>query len=147
MCKVTSKLQVTVPKAIAKRYGIRPGDEIRFEEAGEVIRVVPDEACTQSDGLDIETRLRLFDAATAWQRAREGVTALGAPMRTGPSPRRSIGLSGPSEAADTTAPTPHRTVATRADAAARSGCGTASPGTRRAPTPSHTAPHSVPAGR
>ena len=71
MSKVTSKLQVTVPKAIAKRYGIRPGDEIRFEEAGEVIRVVPDEACTQNEGLDIATRLRLFDAATARQRARE----------------------------------------------------------------------------
>jgi AbrB family looped-hinge helix DNA binding protein len=28
MGKVTSKLQVTVPKAIAQRYGIRPGDEI-----------------------------------------------------------------------------------------------------------------------
>ena len=41
MSKVTSKLQVTVPKALAQRYGIRPGDDIRFEEAGEVIRVVP----------------------------------------------------------------------------------------------------------
>ena len=33
MAKVTSKLQVTVPKALAERYGIRPGDDIRFEEA------------------------------------------------------------------------------------------------------------------
>ena len=41
MAKVTSKLQVTVPKAVADRYGIKPGDEIRFEDAGEVIRVVP----------------------------------------------------------------------------------------------------------
>ena len=30
MAKVTSKLQVTVPKAIADRFGIRPGDEIEF---------------------------------------------------------------------------------------------------------------------
>ena len=30
MSRVTSKLQVTVPRAIAQRYGIRPGDEIRF---------------------------------------------------------------------------------------------------------------------
>ena len=68
MSRVTSKLQVTVPKAIAQRYEIRPGDEIRFEESGEVIRVVPDNARAKSEGLDIETRLRLFDAATARQR-------------------------------------------------------------------------------
>ena len=71
MSKVTSKLQVTVPKAIAQRYGIRPGDDIRFEESGEVIRVVPENARTRTEGLDIERRLRLFDAATARQRARE----------------------------------------------------------------------------
>ena len=71
MSRVTSKLQVTVPKAIALRYGIRPGDEIRFEESGEVIRVVPDNARAQAEGLDLDARLRLFDAATARQRARE----------------------------------------------------------------------------
>jgi AbrB family looped-hinge helix DNA binding protein len=32
---VTSKLQVTVPKAIADRYGIRSGDEIAWVAAGE----------------------------------------------------------------------------------------------------------------
>ena len=71
MSRVTSKLQVTVPKAIAERYGIRPGDEIRFEESGEVIRVVPASAGARAEGLDIEARLRLFDVATARQRARE----------------------------------------------------------------------------
>ena len=71
MSRVTSKLQVTVPKAIAQHYGIRPGDEIRFEESGEVIRVVPGNARAQTEGLDIEARLRLFDAATARQRTRE----------------------------------------------------------------------------
>ncbi|MEK7258043.1 MAG: SUMF1/EgtB/PvdO family nonheme iron enzyme, partial [Bacteroidota bacterium] len=30
MAKVTSKLQVTVPKIIADQYGIRPGDEIEW---------------------------------------------------------------------------------------------------------------------
>ena len=68
---MTSKLQVTVPKAIAQRYGIRPGDDIRFEESGQVIRVVPENARTRTEGLDIESRFRLFDAATARQRARE----------------------------------------------------------------------------
>ena len=72
MSKVTSKLQVTVPKALAERYGIRPGDDIHFEEAGEVMRVVPASAGAPREGLDIEARLRLFDAATERQRKREG---------------------------------------------------------------------------
>ena len=71
MSKVTSKLQVTVPKALAERYGIRPGDDIRFEEAGEIMRVVPATAGALTEGLDVEVRLRLFDAATARQRDRE----------------------------------------------------------------------------
>ena len=71
MSKVTSKLQVTVPNALAQRYGIRPGDDIRFEEAGEVIRVVPAAAGGPTKGLDTDARLRLFDAATARQRTRE----------------------------------------------------------------------------
>ena len=71
MSKVTSKLQVTVPKALAQRYGIRPGDDIRFEEAGEVIRVVPAAADEPAKGLYTDARLRLFDAATARQCARE----------------------------------------------------------------------------
>ncbi len=71
MAKVTSKLQVTVPKALAERYGIRPGDDIRFEEAGENIRVVPAKANLPAEGLDIAARLRLFDAATTRQRERQ----------------------------------------------------------------------------
>ena len=71
MGKITSKLQVTVPKALAERYGITPGDDIRFEEAGEIMRVVPANTASPAAGLDVEERLRLFDAATARQRARE----------------------------------------------------------------------------
>ena len=71
MAKVTSKLQVTVPKAIAQRYGVQPGDDIRFEESGEVIRVVPADAGASTDGLDVAARLRLFDAATERQERRE----------------------------------------------------------------------------
>ncbi|MBI2204762.1 MAG: AbrB/MazE/SpoVT family DNA-binding domain-containing protein [Candidatus Rokubacteria bacterium] len=69
MAKVTSKLQVTVPKVIAERYGIKPGDEIEWVEAGESIRVVPARGVTPA--LDMESRLRLFDAATERQRARK----------------------------------------------------------------------------
>ena len=71
MAKVTSKLQVTVPKALARRYGIHPGDEISFEPAGEVIRVVPDSSEARTEGLGVEERLRLFDAAVARQKLRE----------------------------------------------------------------------------
>lgn len=71
MSKVTSKLQLTLPKALAVQYGIQPGDDVRFEGAGEVIRMVPEGADSAPAGLDVETRLRLFDAATARQEARQ----------------------------------------------------------------------------
>ena len=71
MSKVTSKLQVTVPKVLAQRYGIQPGDDISFEPAGEVIRVVPTGSVTRTEGLEVDERLRLFDAASARQELRE----------------------------------------------------------------------------
>ena len=67
MAKVTSKLQVTVPKALAERHAIRPGDEIAWESAGEVIRVIPG---GRKPAPDRETRLRLFDQASERQRRR-----------------------------------------------------------------------------
>lgn len=67
--KVTSKLQVTVPKTIAIRYGIRPGDEIQWVEAGETIRVIPPGRQAPLD--DREERLRLFDQATERIRRRK----------------------------------------------------------------------------
>ncbi len=62
MAKVTSKLQVTVPKVIAQRYGIRPGDDIDWVAAGDAIRVIP--AGRQAASEDLEAKLRLFDQAT-----------------------------------------------------------------------------------
>lgn len=75
MSKVTSKLQVTIPKAIAEKYGIKPGDEIEFQPAGEVIRVIPP-AGWRRRRLSVEERLRLFDEATARQRQREAKMTL-----------------------------------------------------------------------
>jgi bifunctional DNA-binding transcriptional regulator/antitoxin component of YhaV-PrlF toxin-antitoxin module len=69
MAKVTSKLQVTLPKSLADRYGTRPGDEIQWESAGEVIRVLASRSISTKH--DIATRLRLFDQATARQRQRQ----------------------------------------------------------------------------
>jgi AbrB family looped-hinge helix DNA binding protein len=68
MAKVTSKYQVTVPRAIADRYGIRPGDQIEWAPAGDVIRVIP--AGTEAKPEDRDTKLRLFDEATKRHRRR-----------------------------------------------------------------------------
>lgn len=62
MAKVTSKLQVTVPKRIAEAYNIRPGDEIDWVAAGEVIRIIP--PGKQEPAEDRDSRLHLFDQAT-----------------------------------------------------------------------------------
>ena len=69
MSKVTSKLQVTIPNAIADQFGIRPGNEIDWIPAGDGIRVVP--MSNQPRAEDAELRLRLFDEATARQRQRD----------------------------------------------------------------------------
>ena len=68
MAKVTSKYQVTLPKAIADLYQIRPGDEIDWVAAGEVIRVLPPGKRPAAE--DRESRLRLFDQATERMRRR-----------------------------------------------------------------------------
>jgi bifunctional DNA-binding transcriptional regulator/antitoxin component of YhaV-PrlF toxin-antitoxin module len=68
MAKVTSKLQVTMPKALAARYGISPGDDIDWEAAGDVIRVVPSR---KRPARDVGGRLRLFDQATVRQQKRD----------------------------------------------------------------------------
>jgi AbrB family looped-hinge helix DNA binding protein len=67
MAKVTSKLQVTIPKALAERHAIRPGDEIEWESAGDVIRVVPGGAVITPGH---EARLHFFDQASERQRRR-----------------------------------------------------------------------------
>ena len=63
MPKVTSKLQLTVPKAIADQYGIRPGDELEWIPAGDSIRVELVRRKAKS-GLQLTTKekLALFDA-------------------------------------------------------------------------------------
>ena len=71
MSKATSKLQVTVPKSIANRFNIKPGDEIEWEATGETIRVVPSGKGKKSKTAP-EDRLKLFDKeATKRQRDRE----------------------------------------------------------------------------
>ena len=68
MAKVTSKLQLTIPKAIAEQCGIRPGSHIDLVAAGEVVRMVRGES--RKSAWDTRERLRLFDLATERQRRR-----------------------------------------------------------------------------
>lgn len=73
MAKVTSKLQVTVPKVIADRYRIKPGDEITWLATGDSIRVVKQGSASSKVG--VAARLRLFDQATRRQQLRDKGTA------------------------------------------------------------------------
>jgi len=67
MSKVTSKLQLTVPKAIADQYGIKPGDELEWIPAGESIRVeLVRRKARAGHQLTTAERLALFDANTKW---------------------------------------------------------------------------------
>jgi bifunctional DNA-binding transcriptional regulator/antitoxin component of YhaV-PrlF toxin-antitoxin module len=68
MAKVTSKYQVTVPRTIAEKYHIRPGDDIGWLAAGDVIRVIP--PGKQAVPEDRESQLRWFDQATERHRRR-----------------------------------------------------------------------------
>ena len=70
MAKVTSKLQVTIPKALAEEYGIEAGDDIEWSASGDAIRLRPATAMRRGE-LDPRARVRLFDKATLRQRERE----------------------------------------------------------------------------
>jgi AbrB family looped-hinge helix DNA binding protein len=63
MSRITSKLQVTVPKAVADEYGLKPGSEVTFEPAGDVIVLRP--APPRRPALSVEERLAIFDAMMA----------------------------------------------------------------------------------
>ena len=68
MAKVTSKLQVTIPKVLAKKYGIEPGDEVEWSASGDAIRLRPGQALGKRT---LDQRMEMFDQATSRQRERE----------------------------------------------------------------------------
>ena len=72
MPKVTSKLQITIPKAIAEKYGIKPGDNIEFRPTAMGIYIVPGEYYKDSR-VSLAERKRLFAESTGYveQRAKE----------------------------------------------------------------------------
>jgi len=68
MARVTSKRPVTIPRVIADRYGIVPGESIEFLPAGDSIRVQL--SAIRPASLDSRQRLERFDRATDRQQAR-----------------------------------------------------------------------------
>ena len=68
MSKVTSKYQVSIPKTLAEKVGIRIGDELVWEDAAGTLRARA--ATLPKTGFSASERLRLFDAATARQEKR-----------------------------------------------------------------------------
>jgi len=68
MSKVTSKYQVSIPKNLAQKIGIRVGDELEWEEAAGMLRART--AALPKAGFSVSERLRLFDAATVRQDKR-----------------------------------------------------------------------------
>jgi len=79
MAKVTGKFQITLPKVLVDKCGIRVGDELELRSVGGSIHIdrrsAPDVARLR------EEKLRLFDLATRRQRARQ-VTRSAAPPRS-----------------------------------------------------------------
>jgi AbrB family looped-hinge helix DNA binding protein len=76
MAKVTTKLQITIPKRLAEQYKIAPGDDLEFVPAGDGIRLVLANAAA-ARALSPEERLRLFDEASARQRERNRLVSAG----------------------------------------------------------------------
>jgi antitoxin component of MazEF toxin-antitoxin module len=68
MSKLTADLQVTMPRALVDRLGLRPGDEIEWVASGETLQAVP---MVRRPSMSLEARLELFDQATQRQRERE----------------------------------------------------------------------------
>ena len=70
VAKVTSKLQVTIPKAIATAHHIEPGCQLIFESAGECIRLRSMSRGEVDPVDDPGWRLRLFEEASGRQEGR-----------------------------------------------------------------------------
>jgi len=68
--KVTSKNQVSIPKAIADRHGIKPGTELEFVSIGNAIRVTKKAGSRRH--MSLEERAKIFDQILKRIEARKG---------------------------------------------------------------------------
>ncbi len=66
---MTSKLQVTIPKVMAEKIRIKPGDEVHWSEAGRGLLLEPH---STGAALDTGARLKLFDAVTRRLKEKSG---------------------------------------------------------------------------
>jgi AbrB family looped-hinge helix DNA binding protein len=74
VAKVTGKFQITLPKALAERCGIRVGDDLDLRPVGRSIQI---DRRTPHDASQMRgDRLAHFDRATTRQRTRERTTRL-----------------------------------------------------------------------
>lgn len=81
MAKVTGKLQITLPKALAEQCGIRVGDELDVRAVGTSIRI--DRRTPVETPQRRAERLAQFDRATARQRARQRTARVRPPAGRG----------------------------------------------------------------
>jgi AbrB family looped-hinge helix DNA binding protein len=70
MAKLTAKYQLTLPKAVAQRAGLKPGDDVDCEPANEMIRIRR-KAESRMQPYSKTDRLVLFDLATERQTDRQ----------------------------------------------------------------------------
>jgi AbrB family looped-hinge helix DNA binding protein len=61
MSKVTSRYQVSIPRALADQLDVRPGDEVEWQVDGDEFRVRPAHA---KKPRSVEERLKSFDEST-----------------------------------------------------------------------------------
>lgn len=73
MAKVTGKFQITLPKALVDRCGIRVGDELELRPIGRSIQI---DRRTPPDASQPRDRLAHFDRATTRQRTRQRARSL-----------------------------------------------------------------------
>lgn len=67
MAKVTSEYQVSIPRRLADRLSIAPGDDIEWSIAGEELRI---SRPLPGTSLSLEEKLAMFDAGTRRQAER-----------------------------------------------------------------------------
>jgi bifunctional DNA-binding transcriptional regulator/antitoxin component of YhaV-PrlF toxin-antitoxin module len=69
MSRLTSKYQLTIPRAIADSVGLKPGAEVSWEAVGDAIRLRA-ETVHEHETRSVTDQLILFDLATERQQHR-----------------------------------------------------------------------------